>query len=789
MGLKRRAFLKQTGLMLAALGMSEAVGYSWSDRYYQALAQPTNRKLALLVGINQYPKKNDAFEPLQGGVTDVKLQEELLIHRFGFQPQDVLTLTDEQATREAIESAFVSHLIEQAKGNDLVVFHFSGYGCYLPRSESGTQTPQVQPTLVPIDGTPPQQETTVVNDLPEDTLWLLLRSLQNTQIVTILDTSYNYPGAHHQGILRIRSSDTPIATELTEAARLFQAQLLEKLNLSADTLEQRRPHQLPGVVLTATKPGQIATEITRDGYSAGLFTTALTQSLWLTPSGSSTKVCFSQVAGQVERVMSVNQQPQLYQQIAEASNDPLTLFPFTSVRSDSIPAVGTIQEIEDNGNIKVFLTGLPEPLLECYEANSLLTVLQEAGGSKSGVAPQLIIQSRAGLIAKATLWGAKNETTHSMLRVGQQLQEAIRVLPRQIDLNIAIDPKLTRIERVDATSAFSSFANVSVVKNEQSADYLLSRVRDTTIAQTPNTPLIGMFQGRYGLFSLGQALLPESVGEGGEAVKVAVQRLAPQLETRLAAKLLSLTLNSQSTLLQAKASFAQLTPQSQILITQQTPQLKPNPGFSLLGYREPKSQTYENRVFTTAAAESPVKSSQGMISIPIGSRIQYQLKNNGDLPIYFIWFRFDGQGQAYVLDPIMNGLSNSDEMLETQLRQKRVPPNKVVSLPTTNPYDNIVSEARSSELLPGPAGLIESYLILSHTPFTQTLNIIQEENRLSHSPSKLLLLSNPLTVAKAVLEDLSIASQLGVERTRISTDHLALDVNAWASFSFLYRVV
>jgi hypothetical protein len=67
------------------------------------------------VGINQY---KDA--PLQGCVTDVNLQQQLLIHRFGFNPKDILILTDEQATRQGILNAFEEHLIKQAKPGDVV---------------------------------------------------------------------------------------------------------------------------------------------------------------------------------------------------------------------------------------------------------------------------------------------------------------------------------------------------------------------------------------------------------------------------------------------------------------------------------------------------------------------------------------------------------------------------------------------------------------------------------------------------------------------------------------------
>jgi hypothetical protein len=794
MGLKRRTFLKRTSLILAALGISEAVWWQECDRYYQALAQSTNRKLALLVGINQYPKKPGEFEPLQGCLTDVELQKELLIHRFGFQPQDVLTLTDGQATRSGIGSAFLSHLVEQAGPEDVVMFHFSGYGCYLPRSNTPTQQANVQSALVPVDGTTSGSDNSLINNLSQETLWLLLRSLSTPNIITVLDTSYNYPGQTQQGMLRIRSSDAPTATQLSDGAVAFQSQLLERLNYSPEQFQQRYSNQLPGTVLSAAKPDQIAAEITRDGYSAGLFTYGLTRSLWSIRPEANLKNYFTQVAGQVEKVMGAKQQPQLSQQITTPTeNKPLSVEPINPLVANSPPAIGIIQQIEDNGNIKVMLTGLSETVLECYESNSLLTILPDADAPTPAFLPQLLIQSRNGLFAKTTRRTARNEAAQMpLIAVGQRVTEAIRVIPSPIDLKVAIDPQLSRIERVDATSAFSGIADVSIVKNEYSADYMLSKVRDTTIAQSPTAPLPKMVQGNYGLFSLGQALLPDSVGERGEAVKVAIQRLVPQLQTRLAAKLLSLAVNEASTLLQVKATFARLTPQSQILLTRQTPQQPTAASLNLLGNKQAQqTEAEKSSLLATSAfvsSQSSPKSTQGMLSVTTGSRIQYQLQNNGNLPIYFLWFRFDSEGQAYIFNPIVNAPLESDNT-EIRPQQKRVPVGKALSLPTANLYDNAVSGEMTGELLQGPPGLIESYIILSHTPFTQTIQTIQQETQLSGRPAQLISLPNPLAVAQAVLKDLKIASQLSVERAGISTEDIALDVNAWAGFNFIYRVV
>jgi hypothetical protein len=104
--MKRRTFLKQIGSILAVLGITETELLTWGNRYYQALAQPSLRKLALLVGINQYSQNPS----LNGCLTDVELQKELLMYRFGFPAANILTLTEEQASREFIEAAFVEDL-------------------------------------------------------------------------------------------------------------------------------------------------------------------------------------------------------------------------------------------------------------------------------------------------------------------------------------------------------------------------------------------------------------------------------------------------------------------------------------------------------------------------------------------------------------------------------------------------------------------------------------------------------------------------------------------------------
>ncbi|ULB45805.1 caspase family protein [Limnospira fusiformis KN01] len=782
MALKRRQFLNRSGMLLAGLGLSEVAWWQLGDRYQQAIAQPNHRKLALLVGINQYPKVSQRhIEPLSGCVTDVELQRELLIGRFGFNPSDILALTDKEATRENIETSFIEHLINQAQPGDLVVFHYSGYGSHVADTNQNPDEPTIKHSLIPVDVTQDRMGEPI-NDIMEDTLWLLLRSLRTQQVVTILDTSYVYPGYSQQGVLRIRTAASPNSRQISDRTITRQQELLQRRQIDPKELEQRRRGELPGIVLAASTPTQIATETNWSGLRAGLFTYSLTQTLWNATATSDLKESLGRVAGAVERITGPNQQPQLQRQgrMTEDSPSPMIKLPLKSPPVDGIVTTVT----GDGKSTELLLAGLPGCVLESGDVNSLFAIVPNTESTESKVLPKLQIRGYNSLHATAEVLtlevgGIKSPAVES----GQFIKETIRVLPRHIDLKIGLDPQLDRIERVDATSALSSVADVSITSNDQPMDYLLSRVRDTTIAQNSTAPLNSLFQGHYGLFSPGQVVLPDTAGEGGEAVKVAVQRLVPQLKTRLAAKLLRLTENERSDLLKAKVTLAMLTPQSRAIAKRETPDLSHQGTEQLIL----NASNHSNSTPGLAHRSETF----GIPTIPKESRIQMQLQNNGELPLYFIMFLFDSRGQTYVYDATRPPIVETEDSSMILPQVLRVEAGKTMSIPPANVNGGTSNTETLGELVRGPAGLIETYLIISHYPFTQTLPAISRGLKPTSisSPNGLQLLSNPLEVSRAVLEDLAKASKLGVERSGISTDNLALDVNAWATFNFVCRVV
>ena len=735
MGLKRREFLQQAGWVLAALGISEAGWERLGDRYQNALAQPTGRKLALLVGVDRYPDS-----PLHGCVTDVELQRELLIYRFGFQPSDILTLTDAQATRENIETAFVTHLTQQAKPGDAVVFHFSGCGS---RVSLGDSPEVMHNSLVPADDVLLSKADRTVNDILESTLLHLLRSLATESAIAILDTSYIYPGSDKKGNFRIRTRPRPVIGLPSLAELAFREQIQSR----------RNNHPGGAIVLAAAAPDQVAAEQAWSGFTAGLFTYALTQTLWWATPPSSWQVILSRVADAVEQKMGLAQQPEMHSDL-KVSNDDLPVS-FAGSLWNSPAADGAVTAVEDGGKtVQLWLGGLPPEVLECCGASVFSSVSSE--GDRL-----LVLRSRTGLSAKAQILAAPARK-EGKLTAGELVTEAIRVLPRNISLIVALDSDLERIERVDATSAFATVPQVSAVAGEQSADCRFGRVPSTTVAQISSAQEPAVYPSRYGLFSLGQTLIPNTDGDRGEAVKVAVQRLTPQLKTLLAAKLLRLTAKVGSSRLKVRAVLATLAPQSRVVAERSSVRAAEAEPL------EPLSAEIEQ----SAGFELLSKRLSKRLSLTQGCRIQYRLYNESDRPVYFVVFSLDSAGRLLVLNPdAKNTVGETPGAIE---------PGGNLSVPGDRPYGSTVS---------GPIGLVETQIIFSEAPFDRTLAALEGGMQQVRDAQPIRVLLNPLQVARAVLEDLHAASMAGAMNAGISTDDFALDVNIWATLSFVYRVI
>lgn len=786
MGLDRRTFLQRATLALLTLGISET-GLSFASKpswaapsvleYLRNLTQPDARKLALLVGINQYPSSNN----LSGCLTDVELQRELLIHRFGFNPSDIVTLTNQQATREDIETAFREHLGQQAKANDVVVFHFSGYGNQVKIKSPGSEpklnaenpgnTEILANSLVPVDGIGAKSNGEV-DDLLEESLFLLARSLATEKLTMILDTSYTGSGKTFLGNLRVRSCPKPPANQPSEAELAFQAKLLAELNLSRTQLQAKNIFdQIPGTILKAARNNQLATEAELDGFSAGLFTYALTQYLWQVMPASTVYITIQRASEVIERLIGTQQQPQL---AGKNSHDPAILAYYLPPTQE-MGAEAVVTKVEEDGKTaKLHLGGLPAKVIQYYGSLSRFFVVPIATESAAEIPQvQLQLSSRTGLTAKAKLV-EKTVPEGYQLQNGQLLQEAIRVLPRNLGLTVALGSAMQRIERVDATSAFANINLVSSVASagEQSADCLFGRANTVSKATKKNVAEPSSKKG-YGLYTVGGVLIPNTAGSETEAVKSAVDRLVPKLQTLLAAKLLRLTANEASSRLGVRASLIRVQDQKLELIRRETrrdPQLRA----TLVNQSEETNEFLKN---------SQAWESQELLpSITIGSQIQFQLENLSEMPVYMMLMGIDSGGNAIGLYSPESGGQDSSSTVKPKLINTVIPPGEKMVIPRHSASFKLV--------VPGPAGLAEIQLVFSKAPFNRTLSAIGASRPPRRGEGERIIdLSNPLEVGRAMLEDLHAASAVSAEALGSATDVYAFDVNSWATLSFFYLAV
>jgi hypothetical protein len=756
--------------------------------------------LALLIGINQYTplsvgQGGALLSPLNGCLTDVELQRELLHHRFGFQATDILTLTDVDATRDNIESAFLDHLVEQAQPGDVVVFHFSGYG-----GQARTNLAQgLENCIIPADSLLPSDEIPLSNDILESTLWLMTRSLATNQVAVILDTGFGTVDYPTQSNLHLRSRLDPDLPLVTVAEKAFQSQLLRMRTLKTETASAHW-ERLAGLCFNAgsSANGAKAFEVQWNGFCAGALTYALTQQLWQATPASIQYFDLQHVAATVERMTSSAQQPQAQGRLTQS---PLFEATPDALAAPSGGADGVILSVDENGQDGVvWLAGLPVQVLEHYLVNSQLSLLPAPEESSDqpitvqplspSALPRLLVRSRDGLTAKVRLVATRDPGSQPLpvsLQVGQLVQESVRMLPRRLGLAIALDANLARIERVDATSALSSVPYVSsVVGADQPADYLLGRVQDIlpnptalaqlSVAQIASTALSegSLPQQGYGLRAPGGQLLLSTLGEKGEAIKVATRRLVPQFQTLLAAKYLRLLTNGPSSRLGLSATLELLASEHPRQLVQSTPRaIWPTPAST-----SPNSERWSSDATSLVA-----------LNVPMQGQLHLHLQNYSDRPLYFLLLELDNPSGGITCYPGVTTTANRTASQPSEY--VRVEAGKTQLFPASS--DTVAGWAVS-----GPAGLRELYLLGSRSPFAQTLTSLRAANLLARDASPAgLALPNPLSVIQAVLHDLHLSSTKpaiedgDAELSNLSeTNELfALSVDAWAAFNWTYRVV
>ncbi|MEO0739073.1 MAG: caspase family protein [Cyanobacteria bacterium J06649_12] len=555
MSFNRRHFLQGAAGALGAIGLSQLGLNCAATRYGQALAQDTRRKVALLVGINEYPNNLSLLGPL----TDVELQRQLLIHRFGFNDSDIHILLNQQASRRNIWGAFNEYLYEPARDGDVVILHFSGHGDRVRESDRMLDFLRQLDRRCIVAGEclntaiATHPDNTPEQDIMGHTLLLMRAALaQKTSNITFL-LDCCYAGGGKRGNAIMRSLNTSLADndnlrQIPDSEWTYQRQLLDTLNW--DQQQFVNAIQSPkgqGFFVGSARYNQLAADYQFNGFTAGAFTYLLTQHLWQSSEPLSKTI--SLVSNSSNHLAEHSQTP-IYDPAPEA--DPtVTNTPIYHMEPVAQPAealvLGPVPDKSEHDRVRLWLGGLDPWALEAFDQGATFALIDKTTGTELAEVQQ-VDGTRAGLVSEGRLSGAARAADATT----QLLQEKVRGIPGQVTLKVGLDDTLLASEKVIAEGKLANFTNIEVVPvtSGQTAHVLLGRYTPEIhqrLALNPETVPQQQILDSVGIFSPAQVpLLAGSFGIAEEPMDQAMDRLSTRLVSLYIGRMLALMVNQQT---------------------------------------------------------------------------------------------------------------------------------------------------------------------------------------------------------------------------------------------------
>ena len=552
--MKRRHFLQFAGSTLAVLGLSQTDFLNQAEGYGRAIAQSTPRKLALLVGVNDYP---GSIPDLRGCLTDVDLQYELLVNKFGFNPADVLKVSDSEAikpTRQNVLDAYEEHLVKQAKPGDVVVFHYSGHGVPVKDPDPIYEGSDENGAIILND--PLAGSSLGAPQLPVimgRTLFLLSRSLQTNNVTTILDSCHSGGGTRGNGLVRAIPRDLlrtgSSSYEAIPSEFELQRQLLAEQGLSPeDFLAARKAGIANGLSIGSAQFSELALDAPFDGFQAGAFSYLLTRYLWQLSGTTRAESVRANITRSTKAAAAAKYHSQvpLFQSAPNSDSLEAPIY-FTPPASGPAEAVVTSTS---GDQIEYWLGGLSSQSLTLSNEALRFTVLD---ATREPVA-EIEQVSRNGLRAIGKKLSGSGQITQGML-----LRETLVGLESNPQLRIGVDASLGE----DVNDAIAALSNALVSESSGRSQLAVAAVDGTT----PFDYIFGRMTEEYraeliaegreetlppamtlSLFSPAMEPTPASYGRIDETISSAVNRLKPQLKLLLVNKVLNALSNTASSL-------------------------------------------------------------------------------------------------------------------------------------------------------------------------------------------------------------------------------------------------
>lgn len=743
--IKRRQFLQFAGSTLATLGLSQLDLIQQGNRYAKVLAQSTPRKLALLVGVNTYPSP---ISSLRGCLTDVELQRELLVHRFGFNPKDILTVTDEteiKPTRQGILDSFKNHLIEQAKPGDVVVFHYSGHGSLVVDPDPLPKSNGVNGTMVPSDRLPADaSDSSKVRDIMGRSLFLLMYALQTENVTAVLDCCHSGGGTRGNLVFRAIPSRADEGNEQASQEELeYQQQWLSQLNLTKATFQELRTKGIAkGAAFGSAQREQLAADASFDGFHAGAFTYLLTRYLWQQTSSQSLGSAFvnlQRCTKDVAKSARLEQEP-IYEVKPDSKNEEKPIY---FIDKPTLAAEAVVRGVK-NGQVEFWLGGVSSQSLESFTQGALFALI-DADGKELGEVEQT---SRVGLVGYGKLKQGSRATT---IPSGMLMRERVRGVPGDLKLRLGLDRSLGNDAQA-ARTALQAESRVEVVSVNQGemVDYLLGRMTEESLAQArreqvTNPPPVGS----VGLFTAGLSPVSDSFGRAGESMAEVANRLRSRFKALLAGRILRLVLNSDASALKVQATVAPVGVSGIPSIAQGS-----------RGLQE------KNEAIIAKAISAPQR-------LKPGTQIQVKVRNDETRDLYIGVLAIGSNGDIVVLFPAT---------WDAPEEAARVTPGQELTVPPPNGEFQFIVQ--------GPAGFSEILILASTEPLRDALKGMQQiaRGRTGSRAGDPLSLNadEPVEVMGNLLNDLNeLAGRAGVVLRGVQ----AVDTTQLAALSAMIQVV
>jgi len=138
---------------------------------------------ALIIGIERY--MHHLVSGTVGAEDDAFGVARLLQDRYGFSPDSIKVLINENATSNAIILGLTKWVVEGSKPGDRVFIFFSGHGNQLP-DDDGDESDGWDETICPYDANPFNE----IGQIRDDTIELIINKLEGRRVVLLFDSCH-----------------------------------------------------------------------------------------------------------------------------------------------------------------------------------------------------------------------------------------------------------------------------------------------------------------------------------------------------------------------------------------------------------------------------------------------------------------------------------------------------------------------------------------------------------------------------------------------------------------------